>query len=51
MVVLLKFNVIGDDYIEVILDENNSCFKINKKEGLVDKILCVYMFMNYKFME
>lgn len=49
--VLLKTNVIGDDNIQAISDENNSCLKINKKEGSVDKTSRVYMSMNYKPME
>lgn len=49
--VLLKSNVIGDDYIQAISDEKNSCLNINQNEGLVDKTSRVYMSMNYKPME
>lgn len=49
--VLLKTNVIGDDYIQAISNENNSCLKLNQNEGSVDKTSRVYMSMNYKPME
>lgn len=49
--VLLKSNVIGDDYIQAISNENNSCLKLNQNEGSVDKTSRVYRSMNYKPME